>query len=123
MTERSRGWRVSGRGPVGLKSGGCRGVGGYRRRQRLRALEHNMRLRKRNGTVPAVEVAADRMHGLLAEYLAWMETQNFSGDTVETRRVTIGYFLDWCRERGLDSTADITRPVLERYQRSLYQYR
>ena len=54
---------------------------------------------------------------------AWMEAQNFSADTVETRRVTIGYFLDWCRERGLDTPMEITRPVLERYQRSLYQYR
>ena len=71
-----------------------------------------MRLRKHNSAVPAVEVAADRMHGLLQAYMAWMETQNFSADTVETRRVTIGYFLDWCRERGLDSPVEITRPVL-----------
>ncbi len=34
-----------------------------------------------------------------------------------------GYFLEWCRERGLDDVTEITRPVLERYQRSLYQYR
>jgi integrase/recombinase XerD len=82
-----------------------------------------MRPRKRNSAVPAVEVKTDRMHGLLEAYAAWMETQNFSGDTVQTRRTTIGYFLEWCRERGLDSPVEITRPVLERYQRSLYQYR
>jgi len=63
------------------------------------------------------------MHGLLEEYLVWMQTQNFSDDTVATRRTTIGYFLAWTRERGLDAPAEITRPVLERYQRSLYQYR
>ena len=82
-----------------------------------------MRLRRHNSTVPAVEVNTDRMHGLMDEYLAWMQIQNFSADTVETRRVMIGYFLDWCRERGLDTPVEITRPVLERYQRSLYQYR
>jgi integrase/recombinase XerD len=82
-----------------------------------------MRPRKRNSAVPAVEVKTDRMHGLLEAYAAWMETQNFSCDTVQTRRTTIGYFLEWCRERGLDSPVEITRPVLERYQRSLYQYR
>jgi len=82
-----------------------------------------MRLSRRKRTVPAVEVKRDRMHGLLAEYLAWMETQNFSGDTAATRRTTIGYFLEWCGERGLDTPAEITRPVLERYQRSLYRYR
>ena len=52
-----------------------------------------------------------------------MEAQNFSEDTVNTRRACIGYFLDWCRERGLDDVKEITRPMLERYQRSLYQYR
>jgi integrase/recombinase XerD len=63
------------------------------------------------------------MHALLNQYLAWLGAQNFSEDTVVTFRSTIGYFLDWCRERGLDDVAEITRPVLERYQRSLYQYR
>ena len=82
-----------------------------------------MRRSKRKRTVPAVPVNAGRMHGLLAEYLAWMETQNYSGDTVTTRRTTISYFLEWCGERGLETPAEITRPVLERYQRSLYQYR
>ena len=82
-----------------------------------------MRLPERKRTVPVTPVLVDRMHGLLEAYAAWMETQNFSGDTVQTRRTTIGYFLEWCGERGLDSPVDITRPVLERYQRSLYQYR
>jgi integrase/recombinase XerD len=35
----------------------------------------------------------------------------------------IGYFIDWCHDRVLDNPADITRPILERYQRALYQYR
>ena len=82
-----------------------------------------MRQRRRKRTVPAVEVETGRMHGLMNEYLAWMGAQNFSGDTVTTRRTTIGYFLEWCVERGLDTPAEVTRPVLERYQRWLYQYR
>lgn len=66
---------------------------------------------------------ADAMQALMEEYLVWIGTQNYSDDTVTTRRSCIGYFLDWCRERGLDHPAEITRPILERYQRSLYQYR
>ena len=31
---------------------------------------------------------------LLEEHLLWMETQNFSPDTVVTRRQAIGYFVD-----------------------------
>ena len=63
------------------------------------------------------------MHALMEQHLVWMQMQNFSDDTVTTRRACIGYFLDWCRERALDNPAEITRPILERYQRSLYQYR
>jgi integrase/recombinase XerD len=63
------------------------------------------------------------MRQLLEEHLVWMQTQNFSEDTVITRRSSIGYFIDWCRERGIDDAAEVTRPVLERYQRALYQYR
>ena len=37
------------------------------------------------------------MHALLDEYLVWIAAQNFSDDTVNTRRAYIGYFLDWCQ--------------------------
>lgn len=71
----------------------------------------------------AAPTQADPMHALMEEYLVWIGSQNYSDDTVTTRRSCISYFLDWCRERGLDHPAEITRPILERYQRSLYQYR
>jgi integrase/recombinase XerD len=57
---------------------------------------------------------------LLEEHLLWMETQNFSPDTVITRRQAIGYFIDWAVERGVEEPRDVTRPVLERYQRWMY---
>jgi integrase/recombinase XerD len=62
-----------------------------------------------------------RVH--MEDYLLWMQTQNFSEDTVTTRRSCLSYFLDWCQARSLEHPAEITRPVLERYQRWLYQYR
>jgi integrase/recombinase XerD len=60
---------------------------------------------------------------LMDQYLDWMNVQNFSEDTVITRRFSISYFLAWCQERGIQSAPEITRPVLERYQRALYQHR
>ena len=54
------------------------------------------------------------MRALMEEHLVWMQTQNFSEDTVTTRRSCIGYFIAWCRERGLENPAEITRPILER---------
>ena len=35
----------------------------------------------------------------------------------------IGFFVAWCHERGLSEPLDVTRPVLERYQRHLFHYR
>ena len=68
-------------------------------------------------------VALGRMYTLLDEYLAWLSAQNYSEDTVRTGRVCVGYFVEWCRERSIEDVVEITRPVLERYQRSLYHYR
>jgi integrase/recombinase XerD len=64
-----------------------------------------------------------QMRTLMEEHLVWMQTQNFSEDTVTTRRSCIGYFIDWCHDRALENPAEITRPILERYQRALYHYR
>jgi integrase/recombinase XerD len=47
----------------------------------------------------------------------------YSADTVRARRVAIRRFIAWCDERGLSKPADITKQVLERYQRHLFYYR
>jgi integrase/recombinase XerD len=82
-----------------------------------------MARRKRKRTVQARLAGDSRMHALVEHYVAWMAAQNFSPDTLNSSRVCIGYFLDWCRERSIEDVTEITRPVLERYQRSLYYYR
>ena len=40
-----------------------------------------------------------------------------------TRRSAVQRFIVWCDERAITAPMQITRPVLERYQRTLYQYR
>jgi integrase/recombinase XerD len=80
------------------------------------------RLQRKRGSKPAI-APDDPMHTLREQHLAWMQIQNFSEDTVTTRRAAIGYFIDWCQERGLAEPAEVTRPILERYQRWLYQHR
>ena len=81
------------------------------------------RHRRRNKATKPPPGPLDPIHQLLEQYLTWMQTQNFSEDTVTTRRTMVCYFLDWSKERGIDNPADITRPILERYQRALYQHR
>jgi len=56
-------------------------------------------------------------------HFEWMMVTGYSKDTVRARRVAIRRFIAWCDERGLNQPADITKQVLERYQRHLFYYR
>jgi integrase/recombinase XerD len=42
---------------------------------------------------------------------------------VQNRQSYLGVFVAWCDERGLVTPREITKPILERYQRSLYTHR
>jgi integrase/recombinase XerD len=68
-------------------------------------------------------VPANPLEAMLSEYLNWTQIRNYSEATVRNRRVHIGFFLKWCVERGLQEPVEITRPILERYQRHLFHYR
>lgn len=59
----------------------------------------------------------------LAEYMSALKVRDFSEHTIRNRYSHIRSFLEWCAERGLTEPTEITRPVLERYQRHLFHYR
>jgi integrase/recombinase XerD len=56
-------------------------------------------------------------------YLEWLQVHNYAAPTVQNRQSYLGVFVAWCAERGLVSPKEITKPILERYQRSLYIHR
>lgn len=56
-------------------------------------------------------------------FLAWMLEKNYSLRTVDNRELYLRYFIQWCDERGLTRPTEITRPILERYQRHLFLHR
>ena len=60
---------------------------------------------------------------LREQYLEAMQVKNFSARTLENRRRYIGYFIGWSEQRGLTKPCEITKPILERYQRFLFLYR
>lgn len=60
---------------------------------------------------------------MLAEYLKWMQTANYAERTIKNRKHTLGYFISWCEERGVSRPSEVTKPIVERYQRWLYHYR
>ncbi len=60
---------------------------------------------------------------LLEKHLEDLRVRNYSEYTVKNRRVHIGFFLDWCNERGIAEPVEVTRTVLESYQRHVFHYR
>ena len=62
-------------------------------------------------------------HVLTEGFLEWMGVQNYSPRTIHGRRTYLKYFVAWALERGLTRPAEVTKPILERYQRHLFHHR
>lgn len=56
-------------------------------------------------------------------HFEWMLVTGYSAETVRARRIAIRRFIAWCNERGVTDPREITKPIIERYQRHLFYYR
>ena len=56
-------------------------------------------------------------------HFEWMLVTAYSADTVRARRIAIRRFITWCNERGVTDPREVTKPMIERYQRHLFYYR
>jgi integrase/recombinase XerD len=65
----------------------------------------------------------NRMASLLGEFIEWMHVSNAAAYTVYHRRASIAMFIRWAYEHGMEDPMEVTRPVLQNYQRHLYYYR
>lgn len=65
----------------------------------------------------------DGLEGYLARYLAQLQVQALSSDTLKRREHALRRFILWCDERSIEHPKDVTKPILESYQRYLYLYR
>jgi integrase/recombinase XerD len=52
-----------------------------------------------------------------------MAARGYSGRTIGNRRHMLSFLVSWLAERGITRPAEVTRPVLESYQRHLFHYR
>jgi len=68
-------------------------------------------------------LARNRLTRYMDEHFEWMKFTGYSLDTVRARRIAIRRFIAWADERGIDDPREITKPMLERYQRHLFYYR
>jgi integrase/recombinase XerD len=80
---------------------------------------------KRGGRKKREETQDSRtaMKASVSEYIEWMQVTNYSEHTVKDHRINLGYFCDWCEERGLTEASEVTRAVLDLYQKWVYRYR
>jgi integrase/recombinase XerD len=60
---------------------------------------------------------------LATAYLEALLVLNYSEKTVESRAHHLREFIKWCIERSLARPVEVTKPILERYQRHLYHHR
>jgi len=76
-------------------------------------------------TKPALGDARDpdSLWNHMRRFSQWQLEKNYSAKTVEGRETSLGFFITWCLERGLTSPREITKPILERYQRHLFLHR
>ena len=69
------------------------------------------------------EVKISELQLWIAKYLEWMAVTNHSKTTIEVREKYMKYFMRWCDERSIEKLEEISRDIVERFQRSLYTYK
>jgi integrase/recombinase XerD len=82
-----------------------------------------MRKKRKRSHRPATPTLPGSIGAYGQEYCSWLEERNYSPQTVAGRRLYLTLFADWCTDHGLLEPAEVTKPVIERYQRYLFHYR
>lgn len=60
---------------------------------------------------------------LLSAFLSHLAVTGATERSVTSRRITLSAFLRWCHDRDLVRPGQVTRPVLQAYQRHLFHHR
>ncbi len=87
----------------------------------MRALNPKRKHRKKGPL--ANPAPGNPLHAYLHAYTDWALAAGYSEHTMATRRAALLRFIVWCDERGITRVVELTRPMLERYQRHLHQHR
>jgi integrase/recombinase XerD len=76
-------------------------------------------VKKRSSDAPP----ASPLAAMMGRHLQDLLVKNYSEYTVKNRKAHIGFFIQWCHDRGITEPTEVTRPILEHYQRYLFHYR
>jgi integrase/recombinase XerD len=66
---------------------------------------------------------AQSLYGLAQAYVMWLREHNYSELTLEGRELHLCELVDWCGQRQLCYPTQISKPILDRYQRTLFYKR
>jgi integrase/recombinase XerD len=66
---------------------------------------------------------ATPLASMMERHLDDLRSKNYSEYMLKGRRVHINFFLDWAHEHGITEPVEVTRTVLERYQKHVFYYR
>ena len=75
---------------------------------------------------PAPRIVASEPGSLAwwsAKHLEWMKIRNYSKHTLTHRMSMLGLFNAWCEARSITRPEEITKPILESYQRHIFYLR
>lgn len=73
--------------------------------------------------VPGQGADPDGFPALVRGFCEWLAIKGYSPATIGRYHVALALFADWATQRGIETPKEVTRPVVERYQRSLFHYR
>ncbi|MBL8918241.1 MAG: site-specific tyrosine recombinase XerC [Myxococcaceae bacterium] len=65
----------------------------------------------------------DSLRATMLGYLESLQVRHYSAATVDSRARDFRLFVAWCEERALARPAEVTKRILERYQRHLFYFR
>ena len=63
------------------------------------------------------------LHVWTRRYLSWLTVRNYAEQTIRSRENYLTLFIAWAEARALTRPVEITKPILERYQRYLFHLR
>ncbi len=72
---------------------------------------------------PDYVVGCQELIDMMERFFEWMLSRNYSEFTVVTQRQYLRRFIEWAAVRGITRPAEVTKAIVERYQRFIRAYR
>lgn len=83
----------------------------------LRKKRHNSRFNRK------LPIEHTKFYPYFNKYIEWSAITGCSPDTIKRRDSALRRFITWCDEREINHPEQVTKPIVDRYQKHLYYYR